>query len=704
MSVIQWPKRMPEAGRLGDAKDAWGEGLPKILPPKMDCPKTLHISIFFDGTNNNDATDNHWRDANGQSQTNIARLFDAAADVNGFGMYRFYINGVGTPFPQIGEDEYSTMGKGFAAGFSMRVAWGYTRVLNAIYNAITNAPIGRFMTDADSCVACRALTGDKSAPNHLPIRLAALRAAHKQARDESRRNQTIRKVWINVFGFSRGAAEARAFVSRFVNVWSPGGKIAGEFDYEVNFLGLFDTVASVGPPDSTRTVLPLSKLDGHWEWTSDGQLNVPASVRRCVHFFSIHEQRMSFPLDMIRIKGVYPGQEDRLLEVAYPGVHSDVGGGYGPREQGKAFAGDSAKLSQITLHDMYIEALRAGVPMQFPGGPQEMLKSTTQLFDLSGGLIKTFNGWLESVPAIQTVEQAMRFGMGQMLSWRTLRARIGTPDYVTEQSFFKNAPESGKSREQVREDADRLNDSDEKIKQLKSERSEVVAQMNGASMSSVENPFASVSPSSDLGKEIDGYQTSLKAYDAKIAREKDANAEKAAGASPSSAKPGNGPDDLVSNDKTDLLEAAEEFRLLLTWLDLSKAPRWRTEVNHQTDLPYAVKAPATPKHKPETEVVYMRNPDLLTRFSAVTPFSIYNDAVIKPRSVMKDFLTENTSDAAVEKLRKAPIVIQLYDEFIHDSRAWFRVPYFREYVPGGFFWGRMLFDGDDRRVENLGFV
>jgi hypothetical protein len=129
----------------------------------------------------------------------------------------------------------------------------------------------------------------------------------------------VRIVWINVFGFSRGAAEARAFVSRLINVWVPEGKIAGEFKYQVNFLDLFDIVISVGPPDSMRTVLPLSKLDGHGEWTSDGQLNIPRAVRRTVHFFSIHEQRMSFPLDTLRIGSTYPFLQDRTLEVAYPG-------------------------------------------------------------------------------------------------------------------------------------------------------------------------------------------------------------------------------------------------------------------------------------------------------------------------------------------------------------------------------------------------
>ncbi|KDB06244.1 Protein of unknown function DUF2235 [Burkholderia sp. lig30] len=53
-------------------------------------------------------------------------------------------------------------------------------------------------------------------------------------------------------------------------------------------------------------------------------------------------------------------------EVAYPDAHSDVGGGYAPNEQGKGRdpdQGDGGKLSQIALHDMYLHALKYGVPM-----------------------------------------------------------------------------------------------------------------------------------------------------------------------------------------------------------------------------------------------------------------------------------------------------------------------------------------------------
>ncbi|WNQ08067.1 hypothetical protein, partial [Pseudomonas aeruginosa] len=48
------------------------------------------------------------------------------------------------------------------------------------------------------------------------------------------------------------------------------------------------------------------------------------------------------------------------VEYAYPGVHSDVGGGYGVGNQGKAVGGSEFLLSQIALQHMYAEAFDAG--------------------------------------------------------------------------------------------------------------------------------------------------------------------------------------------------------------------------------------------------------------------------------------------------------------------------------------------------------
>ncbi len=197
-----------------------------------------------------------------------------------------------------------------------------------------------------------------------------LSVAHKQAVDEGAWPRTVRQVWINVIGFSRGAAGARAFVHKLINKWAPNGNLANQtgkyaIPYQVNFMGLFDTVASVGLPDSVRTVADVDMFAGHHAFASGGALDIPDKVRFCWHAISIHEQRMSFPLDSIRKDDDYP--EGVRREIAYPGVHSDVGGGYAPGAQGKGRGSDdqddSHKLSQITLHDMYIAALKYGVPL-----------------------------------------------------------------------------------------------------------------------------------------------------------------------------------------------------------------------------------------------------------------------------------------------------------------------------------------------------
>jgi hypothetical protein len=73
---------MPENGRLSKEENdaAWATGMVRVMDAKMSCPQTLHITLFFDGTNNNDAEDNFWRDSKKKTRTNVARLYNAALD------------------------------------------------------------------------------------------------------------------------------------------------------------------------------------------------------------------------------------------------------------------------------------------------------------------------------------------------------------------------------------------------------------------------------------------------------------------------------------------------------------------------------------------------------------------------------------------------------------------------------------------------
>jgi hypothetical protein len=83
---------------------------------------------------------------------------------------------------------------------------------------------------------------------------------------------------------------------------------------------------------------------------------------------AMHELRRNFPLDEIGVDGkLQPGWGQH----AYPGSHSDVGGGYKPGELGISVGsnpahGDSLKLSQIPLNHMFDCAVAAGAPMKKP--------------------------------------------------------------------------------------------------------------------------------------------------------------------------------------------------------------------------------------------------------------------------------------------------------------------------------------------------
>lgn len=171
----------------------------------------------------------------------------------------------------------------------------------------------------------------------------------------------------------------------------------------VEFLGLLDTVASVG----VAHVAPVA--EGHMSWADNTQ-ELPNEktygglIKNCVHLVSSHEQRLCFPLDSIRrADGQYPANSK---EIVYPGMHSDIGGGYPPGDQGKANGeDDSLLLSQIALNDLYCRAFHAGAPLKVPGEslPTDLQKDKWRAlvldvlteFDVDTSLINRFNAWRE---------------------------------------------------------------------------------------------------------------------------------------------------------------------------------------------------------------------------------------------------------------------------------------------------------------------
>ena len=217
---------------------------------------------------------------------------------------------------------------------------------------------------------------------------------------------------LTVFGFSRGAAEARTFCTWMDELWrtvvEPNDLIYGSVPrLRIQFVGLFDTVASVGLANSA----PIPNDGGLMGW-ADGTLELPARVEQCVHYTAMHEIRKSFPLSTGRKSAC------TVREVMYPGAHSDVGGGYAPGEQGKGRT-RLELLSQVPLLHMYREARTAGVPL---GSEKELRQiGRGQVVDelkMDSALAKRFDEYRNHGPQAGETKRTMREHLRWYWRWR----------------------------------------------------------------------------------------------------------------------------------------------------------------------------------------------------------------------------------------------------------------------------------------------
>jgi hypothetical protein len=187
------------------------------------------------------------------------------------------------------------------------------------------------------------------------------------------------------------------------------------------FMGIFDTVASVGFADA------VPGFDGHMAW-ADNTMPIHPMVEQTVHFVALHEQRAAFPLENANVG----------RQLGYPGMHSDVGGGYTPGEQGKGMPpsdGGTDMLSQVPLVDMHHAAIKAGVPLMTMQevNARAILKP---YFTVPPALRETFNAFLREhgVPRNQPLDVATRRHAEQYLQWRAHRAAT-----LGNQPFFQRA-------------------------------------------------------------------------------------------------------------------------------------------------------------------------------------------------------------------------------------------------------------------------
>lgn len=322
-------------------------GLPPMTPTKETRKVNITMGIFFDGTKNNkyniDFGDNikkGWRyltskvkttESYESSYSNVAKLWDmyyVNNKVNADSIAKVYIEGPGTSSPERDWNSRFKDEEGFVSSKEGDSTGG-----SGFGNGQTgiNAKVER---------ACELIC-------------QKLSSLIKQTRI------TLDTLTLDVFGFSRGAAEARCFVNciekdkrqiadviRSVPASSMGGyytytvtadeirnykvclrnKLPGRFkkiNIKVRFMGIFDTVSSFTPefsisPDFTNDVKELA-------------LNIPSfmpSVEEIVHFVAADEYRKNFSLTTI-------DSASNGMQVVLPGAHSDVGGGYNEHEKEK---------------------------------------------------------------------------------------------------------------------------------------------------------------------------------------------------------------------------------------------------------------------------------------------------------------------------------------------------------------------------------
>lgn len=381
----------------------------------FSCRQTVWISFFFDGTGNNlDADIGFFK------HSNVAKLYRSRMpEKKQAGIYSIYIPGVATYFPAVGDDGGSTLGK--------------------VIGAMGEARINYALKEMDTRL-CR----------HRELARAPTNAIHE--------------INIGVFGFSRGSALARAFVNKLIETRCTvtNGKFAltnGNLPLRVRFMGLFDTVASVGRPMSSGTtdtlgaatsnvrrmieqrledyeeVRPQSLAfaehghagadpamgSSHGHKSYGGMLGIDEGVEEVRHFIAAHEMRNSFPVESVSVvKNGRIIKPAHFHETVYPGVHSDVGGSYAPDEGGKSPT-QSKKFGVIPLTHMYQYALRAGVPLLLPGAWDA---DNTEDFSADANLTATYDAYLKTINASGTLGQVMNNHMQHYFAWRFRSIRL----------------------------------------------------------------------------------------------------------------------------------------------------------------------------------------------------------------------------------------------------------------------------------------
>lgn len=155
---------------------------------------------------------------------------------------------------------------------------------------------------------------------------ATLDTAEADLRDQLKAHPNAQ---VNLYGFSRGAAEAVEFARRIKD------KKLGD----VNFLGLFDPVYSRGLPGSWSFNVDPSKPGNEGNFV---HVILPSNVHHAGVIYAQHDER-----SMFKYAAFTYDEGTHLMRIKSPGQHCDIGGHWE----------NVAPLVSLNLHNMAIVVL-----------------------------------------------------------------------------------------------------------------------------------------------------------------------------------------------------------------------------------------------------------------------------------------------------------------------------------------------------------
>ncbi|AMX18511.1 T6SS phospholipase effector Tle1-like catalytic domain-containing protein [Acinetobacter pittii] len=385
--------------------------------PCKTCRVPVWVSFFFDGTGNNKDVD-----AATLNQSNVVALFEAHKQAPLNGIQKFYYEGLGTQFRF---DKYSVVDSAKITAAARGLQGKKIDITDAEWRKHGYSESGKGVQGA---LGLGVALGIQQRLQKAIFELVAYL-------DDIYKQKGITEINISAFGFSRGATEARIFMNwlqHAPNVTTQGAGSSKKLFYrgkplKANFLGIFDTVESIGNAGQNKNPeLYRTRIEDY--------------IEHSMHLVASLEMRQSFPLTPTgkptanTVKGLIHDQK------VYPGVHSNVGGGYMPMEQARILG-----LSRITLHAMYNRACAYGLKFftlnELSASKQRKIVFT-RFYAFDSKWQQDLNNFMGYVKGGTSFEQQMQSQIALYHQWireggyarfihRKTRERIGRKEKIT---------------------------------------------------------------------------------------------------------------------------------------------------------------------------------------------------------------------------------------------------------------------------------